>query len=50
MSVFFFLHIFASERVSHIVAGEFGMVYRAYLSGWENTSSHIVAVKTLKST
>ena len=26
------------------------MVYRAYLSGWENESSQIVAVKTLKGT
>ena len=26
------------------------MVYRAYLSGWEDESSQIVAVKTLKGT
>ena len=30
------------------LAGEFGVVYRAYLSGWEDESFQIVAVKTLK--
>ena len=31
-----------------VPAGEFGVVYRAHLTGWRNTGQELVAVKTLK--
>ena len=31
-----------------VPAGEFGVVYRAHLTGWRNTVHELVAVKTLK--
>lgn len=32
-----------------VVVGEFGIVYKAYLTGWKGrTTAEIVAVKTLK--
>ena len=51
-----FLCMFASQHVSKCQcwfcfhAGEFGVVYRAYLSGWEDPTSQVVAVKTLRGT
>ena len=50
------LCMFASQHVSKhqfcfcFHAGEFGVVYRAYLSGWEDLTSQVVAVKTLRGT
>ena len=52
----FCLCMFASQHAlkrlcwSNLHAGEFGVVYRAYLSGWEDETSQVVAVKTLKGT
>ena len=40
-------------EINHVneIIGEFGLVYRSYLTGWQGrTTAEIVAVKTLKST
>ncbi len=43
------MNVLLSLTASSVSIGEFGVVYRAYLSRWEDVvSPMIVAVKTLK--